>query len=423
MTSRPPLLFTVVAVLSGAASLPAADWSHLMGPNLDRKSAESVPAKWSAGSPRKVWEVAAPGGFSSFVTGGGRAYTVILAGGDGGERETAIAVDRQNGRELWRTPLGATRYDRGGDKGAKGNDGGDGPRSTPVFADGRVFVFGARFDLYALQADTGRVIWKKDLIKEHGGKAIQWSNAITPLLVGDRLLVAGGGDGQTYLAFKPATGELLWKSGTDAPTHATPTLATIHGQLQAIFLVKRGLVSLDPATGRELWHFPFPHRTSTAASPVVWNDLVHCTAGYGVGGAAAKITRTGDKWDAAELWRSPGNRDTAAHWSTAVVHDGYLYGCYGHGEYGTGSFKCIDIRTGKVQWQQAGFGHGQVIMAGGKLVATSDGGRLVILDPVPTGYKEVVGAKVIEGKVWASPAVSGGQVLLRSTTKGVCLEL
>jgi outer membrane protein assembly factor BamB len=219
------------------------------------------------------------------------------------------------------------------------------------------------------------------------------------------------------------TGELLWKSGSDRVTHSTPILATIHHQKQALFMVDRGLVSIDPANGRELWHYPFPHRTSTAASPVVWNDIVNCSAGYGVGGGAVRVTRQGETWEVAELWRSPGNKDTAAHWMTAVAHEGYLYGCYGHGEYGGAAFKCIDIRTGKVMWQQRGFGHGQVIMAGNRLLVTSDSGKLALIEPDPKAYRELATTKAISGKVWASPAFSDGEILLRSTTSGVALKL
>jgi outer membrane protein assembly factor BamB len=200
-------------------------------------------------------------------------------------------------------------------------------------------------------------------------------------------------------------------------------LATIHGKQQVLYMVERGLVSRDPATGAELWHYPFPYRIATAASPVVWQDIVNCTAGYGVGGGACKVTLTGDKWEVTELWRSPGNKDTAAHWTTAVVHDGYLYGCYGHGEYGSGAFKCIDIRTGKVQWSKPGFGHGQVILAGVNLLASTDAGALALIEPTPTAYKEIARANLIDGKVWASPTLSDGQLLLRSTTKAVGLDL
>lgn len=401
-----------------AVAAAAADWPHIAGPSHDRKSPEKVSANWSSAQPRKLWEVSADGGFSSFVTGDGRAYTVVPSN----SRETAIAIDRKTGKVLWRTPLGRTGYRNGGEKGAPGNEGVDGPRATPVFSESRVFVFGGRFDLYALDSATGKILWQHDLIKEFGGREIVWSNAASPLVLGDRVLVAGGGAGQAYLAFRADTGALIWKTGRDRPTHSTPIVADIHGQTQALFMAERGIVSLDPKDGRELWHHPFPYRTSTAASPVVWGDIVNCAAAYGVGGAACQVKREGDKWETTELWRSPGN-DTASHWSTAVAIDGYLYGHYGHRDFARNSVKCIDIRTGKILWEKAGFGPSQLILAGDRLVATTDAGDVVVIDPKPSGYREVARTKGITGKVWASPALSDGQLLLRSTSKGVCLEL
>ncbi len=410
-----------VAVAFGliTASVAAAgDWPGIMGPNANRKTAEAVPAKWGTEGPKKIWTMTAGGGFSSFVTGAGKVFTIVPIDG----KEAAIALDRKTGKILWQTPLGATGYRSGGERGAPGNDGGDGPRSTPVFAQNRVFVFGAHFDLYALESGSGKIVWKRELLREFGGKEITWSNAASPLVIGDRVLVAGGGNDQAYLAFRADNGEVLWKSGTDRATHSTPIVATIHGKEQALFMVERGIVSRDPADGRELWHYPFAYRTSTAASPVVWNDIVNCAAAYGVGGAACQVKRTGDTWDVTELWRSPGN-DTAAHWSTAVVHDGYLYGHYGHRDFAKNAIKCIDIRTGKIQWEKPGFGPGQVIMAGNRFVATTDFGEIVVFEPNASAYKEGSRTKIIEGKVWASPAISDGQLLLRSTTQGVCVEL
>ena len=415
--------FTFAAVSIGlTATVGAAEWSHIMGARYDRKTSEPVDPAAVSGALRRVWEIPTGGGFSSFVTGNGKAFTVVPTNAQGKMRETAVAVDRKTGKTLWQTPLGEGGYRSGGERGAEGNDGGDGPRATPVFFKNLVFVFGGRFDLHALDHETGKVVWKRDLIKEFGGHEITWSNAAAPLIVGERVLVAGGGAKQTFLAFRPDSGEVLWKTGSDRATHSTPVVATIHGQEQAIFLVERGLVSLDPATGKELWHYPFPYRTSTAASPVVWNDIVNCAAAYGVGGAACQVKRNGDTWEVTELWRTPGN-EVAAHWSTAVVHEGYLYGLYGHRDFGKNSMKCVDIRTGKVLWDQPGFGPSQVIMAGNRIVATTDYGQLVVVEPTPSGFRELARKKVIDGKVWASPAISDGQLLLRSTTKGVCLQL
>lgn len=407
-----------VMLLVGTASAGAAEWPHIMGPNLNRKTEDAVPASWAGGKPKKVWALPVEGGFGSLVTGDGRVYTTIQEKG----RETTIAVDRKTGKIVWKAPMGEADYARGGERGVPGNDGGDGPRGTPVFAGGKVFVVGGNFDLYAFDAATGKVAWQHDLVKDFGGRKLHWSNAASPLVVGDRVLVMGGGRGQGILAFRADTGAVAWKTGNDRPTYATPVLATIHGKAQALFMVERGLVAIDPENGKELWHYEFPQQTATATSPVVWNDIVNVTAGYGVGGAACKVTRNGDTWEATELWRIRGNRDTASHWMTSVMHDGYLYGCYGHGAYGSGAFKCIDIRTGQVKWEKSGFGHGQTIMAGGKLLATTDAGKLVLIEPTPAGYKELASAKAVNGKVWASLALSDGQVFLRSTKEAVALE-
>jgi outer membrane protein assembly factor BamB len=409
---------SLTLVLS-AVTAGAAEWSQISGPTHDRKTTEKPPASLAAADVRKLWEIPVGGGFSSFVTGGGRAYTFVAHE----NRETAIAVDRKSGKQLWSTPLGATGYRSGAERGAPGNEGVDGPRSTPVFFKNRVYVFGGHFDLYALDSESGRIVWQHNLIKDFGGKEIVWSNAASPLIVGDHVLVAGGGSGQTFLAFRADTGALAWKSGTDKPTHSTPVLATIHGQAQVLFMVERGLVALHPADGKELWHYPFPYRTSTAASPVVWGDIVNVAAAYGVGGGACQVAKKGAQWEVTELWRNPG-QDTAAHWTTAVVLDGYLYGLYGHRDFEKNPLKCIDIRTGKVQWEKPGFGPSQLILAGDRLIATTDAGEAVLVEAKPAAYRELARAKVIEGKVWASPALSdGGQLLLRSTTKGVCLQL
>ena len=91
MKRYPTLLFAAaVSVFASPFIASSADWPHIMGPNNNRKTSESVPATWTAGRPHKVWEIPANGGFSSFVTGAGRAYTVLPIR----DRETVLAVDR-----------------------------------------------------------------------------------------------------------------------------------------------------------------------------------------------------------------------------------------------------------------------------------------------------------------------------------------
>ena len=206
-------------------------------------------------------------------------------------------------------------------------------------------------------------------------------------------------------------------------THATPVAATIFGQRQIIFFLQPGLLSVEPKTGKELWRYPFSYSTSTAASPVVSGDIVYCSAGYGVGAGAVRISNAAGAWKATEIYRVRTNKPLANHWSTPVAKDGYLYGMFQFKEYGSGPVKCVDIATGQVKWEQPGFGPGQVVLAGNHVLALSDAGELVAFDAKPTGYHEVARAKVLDGKCWTTPIISNGLVFARSTKEAVCLDL
>ena len=97
-----------------------------------------------------------------------------------------------------------------------------------------------------------------------------------------------------------------------------PIATTIHGQRQIIFFTQEGLVALTADKGDVLWRYDFPFKVSTAASPVVDGDIVFCSAGYGVGGGAVKINKSGSKFTADEIWRK--DNDVINHWSTPSRH-------------------------------------------------------------------------------------------------------
>ena len=406
---------------------PAADWPQYRGPNHDGGSPEKVLQSWPANGPRTVWKVPTPGGFSVFSVAGGRAFTLVAREIEGTRREVLLALDANTGKELWAAPLGEAKYDGGGDSGADGNQGGDGPRSTPTSNGRQVFVLDARLKLTSFDAATGQPGWSKDLVKDVGAKNIQWQNAASPVLDNNRLFVCSGAEGGSLIAFNPADGAILWKGENDAMTHATPVVADILGVRQVVFFTQAGLVSADVATGKVLWRFPFQFRVSTAASPVVAGDIVYCSAGYDVGSGAARISKDGDAFKATELWKLTGSAATKArllnHWSTPVAKDGYLYGMFGFKDYTKGALKCVELATGKEVWSQADFGPGGVILAGGSLVALSDRGEVVLIDPQPAAYKELARTKAIEGKCWNNPSLSGGRLFVRGTKEGACLDV
>src|ERR1043165_2811568 len=137
------------------------------------------------------------------------------------------------------------KYDGGGDSGG----GGDGPRSTPTFSDGLVFVYDSRLLLQCLDARDGRVVSSKDIMKEHAGRNIRWQSAASPVVDGKVVFVPGGGPGESVLAFDKKSGAVFWKAQDDEMTHATPVVATLGGVRQLICFMKKGLLSVDVATG------------------------------------------------------------------------------------------------------------------------------------------------------------------------------
>jgi outer membrane protein assembly factor BamB len=410
------------ALTSALVAALGGDWPQYNGPDGDRTSPETLALRaFPAAGPPRTWEVPLADGFSSFAVHGGRAYTLVVRDG----REALVALDAATGKEEWSAPLGKREYDGGADAGADGNEGGDGPRSTPSVAGGRVFAFDALLGLHAFDAASGKPLWEHDLLAEFSGRNIRWQNAASPLVElsdsGELVLVAGGGAGESLLAFHADTGEVAWARGDETITHATPVAATLHGTRHAIFFVQSGLVAVAPATGDELWRTEFPYRTSSAASPVVSGDIVYCSAGYGVGAAAWRIEKQGAKLVPVLLWRAANK--LINHWSTPVAKDGHLYGMFSFKEYGKGPLKCVELASGEERWSQDGFGPGNCILVGDVLVALSDAGELVLVEPQPKTYRELARADVLDGKCWSSPAWSAGALYLRSTREGVRLEL
>jgi outer membrane protein assembly factor BamB len=411
-------IVTVVGSSYGTAN----EWPQYRGSAGDGISVEKTPG-WPATGPKRLWASKTPAGFSSFSVAAGKAFTIVARDIDGTLSEVCVALDANSGKELWATSTGPAKYRGGGDSGAEGNTGGDGPRSTPTVNAHRVYVYSAHLVLHCLDADTGKLVWKKDIAAEFNGRNIDWESGMSPVIDGGLVYIAGGGPGQAMLAFNKTTGEVAWKTGDELMTQATPVVATIQGVRQVIFLMQSGLVALDASTGNALWKFQFPFRTATGCSPVVADDVVFCTAGYGIGGAACKLTRNGSSFIASELWRIKGDNQVASLWSTPVCKDGYLYGMISFKKFGRGPLKCVDLKTGDVKWEQPGFGAGNVLLAGNDLIALSDDGQVVMVEANPESYKEVARTKAIEGKCWSTPALSNGRLYVRSTKEGACLDL
>jgi outer membrane protein assembly factor BamB len=299
-------------------------------------------------------------------------------------------------------------------------------------ADGGVFVITSYLKVYRLDPVTGAEVWQKDLVTLYGSEVIAWQNAASPLIANGLIYLNASTRSNSLMALRTSDGSVAWRAQNEGMTHSTPVLATIHGVPQVIFATQQGVISVNPTNGNLLWraNYPFPYQTSIGASPVVGDDVVFICAGraYGMGSVAYQASLSNDVWTATRLW-STG--ETAAHWMTAICHEGHLFGQFGIFEFDgpTAELTCMEIRTGVVKWKQAGFGRGGTVLVNNQLVSLTESNELVLVKVDTNSFVElgrfraILGYHPFNNKSWNGPAVSDGKVFVRSSALVTAFDL
>ncbi|MHB1305991.1 MAG: PQQ-binding-like beta-propeller repeat protein [Limisphaerales bacterium] len=387
----------------------ADDWPLYRGPQGDGICRERINLDWPAEGPRKLWSVPLTNGLSSVTVSQGRVFTQVWRRVNDQNTEFCLALDADTGQILWTRPVGPADY-RDGQVPSF-----DGPRSTPSVAGDRVYVLGSHLQLHCLEAATGRPVWSKDLVGEFGSTVISWQNAASPLILGDRIFLNLNAGPNRLAALRASDGSVIWRRHDHRLTHATPVPATIHGIDQIIFFTQTGLVAVAPNTGDELWLYPFGFSLATAASPVVDGNTVFCSAAYSRGAAVVSIEVAGTGLTPVQQWKS--TIAMQLHWSTAVAKAGHVFGLTGQASHFDAPLRCVDLATGEQKWSEPGFGLGATLLVNDRILALTEGGDVVVVDPDPAGYRERAHFKAVPGRIWNSPAISNGRLYVRGTTE------
>ena len=209
-------------------------------------------------------------------------------------------------------------------------------------------------------------------------------------------------------------------------------VATIQGVRQVIFATQTGLVSLNRTTGAFLWKFSYPFcqiYTSMGASPIVYSNIVFCTASYGKGATAAQVTLSNGTWAATQLYYKTG-ASYQSIWMSPVCYQGYLYTLVGgNTTFLTPPLNCIELSSGNLMWSTNNFGMGGLLLVNTNLLVLTETGQLVLVQPNPGAYVELARYQAFQfsagapGKCWNSPAFSNGRIYARSTRGGISLDV
>lgn len=391
-----PLLFTVPG--TGVAAEPAPDWPAWRGAQGDGVSLEKNwnPEIFKQGAPKVLWKAKVENGHSTVAIVGDRLYTM----GNKGGRDIVFCLDVNCGREVWRFayPVKA------------GNP--NGPSATPVVDDGVVYTLGRDGDAHALDAKSGTLKWKHNLVTDFGAKPPSWGFAASARVAGNMVLFNAGEKG---IALDKKSGGTLWAS-SGLGGYAVPVLFDYRGKRCAAMFAWRSLAIVNVADGAVVVSYPWETVCDVnAADPIVADGKIFISSGYEKG--CTLLDLSGDQ--PKPLWTNTLMR---SHFSSPLRWDNTILGV--DGDAGGGTFVCLDWESGKELWR-AEIGFGSCLRVGDCLLYLNERGKMYVLKPDAKAMKIMsVGKDLLGPTCWTPPVFCRGKVYLRND-KGdlVCLDM
>lgn len=410
MNRRPrfPLLSLLSPLVLTASLACAENWPGWRGPRGDGTSLEKeVPIRWSS-TENVVWKTAVPGeGHSSPVVWNNRVF--LTTGLPEKLERVLLCFDRVTGATLWQqTVLRAPLEPKNGENSYAS--------ATPVTDGERVYVtFLDREEVVVAAYDfAGKQLW---LVRPGKFKS-QWGFSHTPLLFEDKVIVGCYSKGENFVvALSRADGRTVWKTSGENPTqsYSPPLIREMEGRVQMVLPGNKTVTSYDPRTGKVLWVVDGPSDDSVITP--VYSEKAHlvlsCSSWPNKVLVAIKPDGTGNVTASKIAWKTSEGAPYVP--SPIVVGDWFL----------TSSFNgkaahCYEAATGKVVWKEPlGLHHASPVTANGLVYFLNDEGVMHI---VRAGEKyELVARNELGEKTYASPALSDGQMFLRSFKQLYCI--
>ncbi|RMF44749.1 MAG: hypothetical protein D6753_01835 [Planctomycetota bacterium] len=419
------------------------DWPRFRGPRTDGSSRERPldPQRWDP-HPPLLFTLDLGVSYGGPTIARGRLFQFCRYG----DQERLTCYDAATGEPMWHREL-PVRYD---DMYGYNN----GPRCSPVVDGDRVYTYGVAGQLTCYRVTDGDVLWTRDMNREYGVVQNFFGVASTPYVHGDLLLVMVGGsppesqqvpngrldlvqpNGTAIVALNKTDGSEVYRVGDELASYSSVTVRSVAGRQMGLAFLRGGLLAWDPATGQELFHFPWRAsklESVNAAMPVTAGDTIFLSETYEIGSVLLQIAEGKPQ----VIWQDSGplrQHAFRAHWATPVLVGEYLYGCSGRNQPDA-DFRCIRFRDGQVQWTHRTHERSSVLVVDGYLIVLGELGNLECLRPNPA-QREVVaqvdlnaiadpadGHPLLSAPCWAPPVLSHGRLYLRGRDKLICLDL
>jgi outer membrane protein assembly factor BamB len=415
------------------------DWPVFLGPSGDGKSTETgIRTDWSNGRLPVLWTRTLGESYGIGAVAEHRYYQWDRTG----DMAQLLCLDARTGGELWTFEYPTDYEDLYGYNG--------GPRCSPLIDGDRIYLFGADGQLSCVRKSDGKPVWHIDTAKRFGVVQNFFGVGSNPVIEGRLLIVMIGGSppesrdiprgaldrvvgsNSGIVAFDKLTGEVVYQITDELASYASLKTATIDGRRWCFAFARGGLVGFEPSTGKVDFHYPWRAtllESVNASVPVVVGDEVFISEAYGPGSSLLKVRPGGYQ----VIWCDPPrSRDHAmqTHWNTAVYHAGFLYGSSGR-HARQGELRCIDWKTGRIQWSEPGLTRGSLLYVDGHFIHLGEYGDLLLLRANPERFEPVTilrphsddGGPLLHYPCWAAPILARGRLYVRGRDRVICFEL
>jgi len=390
------LLLTIVLT----AKVHGEDSPRFRGPVCDGMFSETGLLKqWPEGGPKLAFSVKDFGkGYSSATVVDG---TVYVTGMDD-QKQGHLFAFGIDGSPKWKTPYGP-EMDKTGPAAA-------GTRGSASISGDRIFVMSGFGKLIIFNRENGRLLKSIDLLEQSGAEQAKFGFAECVLVDGKKVICTPGGPDASLMAIDKETGEKIWqtKGLSQQSAYCSARLINRGDQRLVITLAEKGIVAVDPDTGKVLWQHEQPNRFGVRSSPPLYADgLIYFCAGGGSGGM--QLALADDGMSVTPTWTDK-TLDPQMH--GVVLLDGCIYGTAQSGNKG---LVCLDWKTGKVMWNAPAVKSGVVVSADDMLYVYAEDGTVYLVKPNPKVYEPVSQFAVSEGtdEHWAHPTIANGRLYIR----------
>jgi len=397
------LISIAASILLSSSALRAEDrpWPQWRGPARDDISSETgLLQSWPEEGPPKLWSFENCGiGYSGPAIVDDRLYIL----GSREKEELLLCLDAITGKQLWETPIGPELE----------NGWGNGPRGTPTVDGKFIYAVGGKGNIACFRTLDGSQVWSKAL-QDLGGKIPVWGYSEAPLVHGEKLLYTPGGEQGAIVALDKTNGKLLWQTAelTDNAHYSSIMVKQHAGKTMGVQLLVSQLVGFDLDDGKVLWSVPWPGSVAVIPTPILWQDSIYVTSGYGSG---CMLVRVNDDFEAEVVY---DNKLMSNHHGGVILLADHIYG-HSNGK----GWTCQEIATGKKVWQERhALDKGAIAYADKRFYCLGeDTGDVVLIEASDQDWHEH-GRFTLEpqskirspkGRIWTHPVIANGRLYLR----------